>query len=39
MTNMIKVALTTGNSIGTNEFGQCLMIDVTKAMMPEGGGG
>jgi hypothetical protein len=39
MTNMISVALITGNSIRTNELGQCLMTDITKAVMPEGGGG
>jgi hypothetical protein len=39
MTNMIRVALTAGNSIGTNEFGQGLMADVTTATMPKGGGG
>ena len=39
MTNMIIVALITRNSIGTNEFGQSLMTDMTKATMPEGGGG
>ena len=39
MTNMISVALITGNSIGINELGQCLMTDMTKAAMLEGGGG
>jgi hypothetical protein len=38
MTNMIIVALIIGNNIGTNELGQCLMTDVTKVAMPEGGG-
>jgi hypothetical protein len=39
MANMIMVALMTRNNIGTNELGQCLMTDVTKTAMPEGGGG
>ena len=39
MTNMISVALITGNSIGINELGQCLMTDMTKAAVLESGGG
>ena len=36
---MISVALIIGNSNGTNVLGQCVMTVMTKAVMPEGGGG